>query len=63
LPANRFYDMQHSAVNLLLSSSFHAKKISQMHGHSMITLSLGTYSHIIPTTYEDAAAIDAILSA
>jgi hypothetical protein len=40
------------------------KFVSEMLGHSTITLTLDTYSHILPAMHGDAAAaMDAALSA
>jgi integrase len=41
----------------------HVTLITEMLGHATITLTLDTYSHVIPAMRGDAAAIDAILSA
>jgi integrase len=64
LPVIRFHDMRHSAATMLLARGVHVKLISEMLGHATITLTLDTYSHVIPAMHGDAAAaIDAILSA
>jgi integrase len=64
LPAIRFHDLRHTAATLLLSQGVHVKLVSEMLGHSTITLTLDTYSHLIPAMHGDAAAaMDAILSA
>jgi integrase len=64
LPEIRFHDMRHTAATLLLSKGVHVKLVSEMLGHTTITLTLDTYSHLIPDMHGDAAAaMDAILSA
>jgi integrase len=64
MPEIRFHDMRHTAATLLLSKGVHVKLVSEMLGHTTITLTLDTYSHLIPTMHGDAAAaMDAILSA
>jgi hypothetical protein len=48
----------------VLARGFAVKRICEMLGHSTITLTLDTYSHLIPAMHGDAAsAMDAILSA
>ena len=55
---------QSSAATMLLARGVHVKLVSEMLGHATITLTLHTYSHVIPTMHGDTArAIDAILSA
>jgi integrase len=64
LPEIRFHDLRHTAATLLLSKGVHVKLVSEMLGHSTITLTLDTYSHLIPAMHGDAAAaMDAVLSA
>lgn len=64
LPAIRFHDLRHTAATLLLSRSVHPKVVSEMLGHSTITLTLDTYSHLVPVLHDQAAELmDEILSA
>jgi integrase len=64
LPAIRFHDMRHTAATMLLARGVNVKLISEMLGHATITLTLDTYSHVIPAMHGDAAAaIDAMLTA
>jgi integrase len=64
LPAIRFHDLRHTAATLLLSRGVHVKLVSEMLGHATITLTLDTYSHLIPAMHGDAAAaMDAVLTA
>ena len=63
LPAIRFHDLRHTAATLLLSKGVHPKVVSEMLGHSTITLTLDTYSHLIPVLHAQAAAVmDDLLS-
>jgi integrase len=49
---------------LLLAAHIHIDRFRKMLGHSTITLTLDTYSHLIPAMHGDAAAaMDAVLSA
>jgi integrase len=60
----RFHDLRHTAATLLLSQGVHVKLVSEMLGHSTITLTLDTYSHLIPAMHGDAAAaMGAVFSA
>ena len=64
LPEIRFHDHRHTAAMLLLSQGVHVKLVSEMLGHSTITLTLDTYSHLITAMHGDAAsAMDAVLTA
>jgi integrase len=64
LPALRFHDMRHTCATILLAKGVHVKLVSEMLGHSTITLTLDTYSHLIPAMHGDAAAVmDAVFSA
>ena len=54
LPIIRFHDLRHSAASLLLSMNIHAKVVSEILGHSQISLTLDTYSHVLPSLQEEA---------
>lgn len=47
LPDIRFHDLRHTTASLLLEKNVHPKIVSELLGHSTITLTLNTYSHII----------------
>jgi len=55
LPKQRFHDLRHSAASLLLVQGVHPRVVMEMLGHSQISLTLNTYSHVIPSLQEDAA--------
>lgn len=61
LPAVRVHDMRHSAATIALSQGVHPKIVSEMLGHSKISLTLDVYSHSLPTLQVEAA--DRIASA
>jgi integrase len=64
LPAIRFHDLRHTAATILFARGVHPKLVSDMLGHATITLTLDTYSHLIPAMHGDAAAaMDAVFSA
>jgi integrase len=52
LPRIRLYDLRHSHATLLLSENEHPRVVSERLGHSTITLTLDTYSHVLPTMQE-----------
>jgi integrase len=64
LPVIRFHDLRHTAATLLLSQGVHPKVVSEMLGHASISLTLDTYSHLVPAMHaQAAAAMDALLGA
>ncbi len=64
LPRLRFHDLRHTAASLLLAQGVDARTIMDTLGHSQISLTLDTYSHLMPTLRADAAAkMDALLTA
>lgn len=63
VPAVRFHDLRHTAATLLLAQGVDPRTIMETLGHSQISLTLNTYSHVLPTLQADAAAkLDAILT-
>jgi len=63
LPTVRFHDLRHTAATLLLAQGVDPRTIMETLGHSQISLTLNTYSHVLPALQEDAAAkLDAILT-
>jgi integrase len=64
LPPIRFHDLRHSAATLLLGQGTHPKIVSEMLGHSTISITLDLYSHVTPTMQRQAAAaMDTVLGA
>ena len=58
----RFYDLRHTHATLLLKVGVHPKIVSERLGHSSITLTLDTYSHVLPGMQDEAAdKLDAML--
>ena len=63
LPNIRLHDLRHSCATLLLAQGVSPRVIMETLGHSPISLTLNTYSHVLPALQEDAASkMDAILS-
>ncbi len=64
LPTIRFHDLRHTAATLLLVRGVHFKVVSEMLGHATVTLTLDTYSHLVPVLHaQAAAAMDELLGA
>ncbi|MCA1567399.1 MAG: tyrosine-type recombinase/integrase [Acidobacteria bacterium] len=55
LPRIRLYDLRHICATLLLAANEHPKVVSERLGHASITLTLDTYSHVLPTMQEGAS--------
>jgi len=51
----RLYDLRHTCATLLLAEGEHPKVVSERLGHASITLTLDTYSHVLPTMQQRAA--------
>ncbi len=51
----RLHDARHTAASLLLQQGVPARVAMEILGHSQISLTLGTYSHVVPELAEDAA--------
>jgi integrase len=63
LPDVRLYDLRHSHATLLLAAGEHPKVVQERLGHATITLTLDTYSHVVPGMQERAAErLDALLA-
>ena len=62
LPKIRFHDLRHTHATQLLRQGVHPKVVAERLGHSSITLTLDTYSHVVPGLQEEAARqIDRLL--
>lgn len=55
LPDLRVHDLRHTAATLLLIQGVHPKIVQEMLGHSTITLTLDTYSHVAPALHAEVA--------
>ena len=55
LPAIRFHDLRHSCATMLLVQGVPARVVMEILGHSEISLTMNTYSHVIPGLRKDAA--------
>ncbi|MBO2532688.1 MAG: hypothetical protein CW342_07305 [Thermoactinomycetaceae bacterium] len=55
VPKIRFHDLRHTHATLLLQQGVDPKIVSECLGHASITLTLDTYSHVIPSLKKEAA--------
>ena len=55
LPALRIHDLRHTTATLLLTQEVHPRVVMETLGHSQISLTLDTYSHVLPGLQAEAA--------
>jgi integrase len=55
LPHQRFHDLRHACASLLLAQGVAPRVVMETLGHSQISLTLDTYSHVIPELGRAAA--------
>ena len=56
LPSSvRLYDLRHTCATLLLAAGENPKVVSERLGHASVTLTLDTYSHVLPDMQKAAA--------
>jgi integrase len=53
--STRFHDLRHSTASLLLAQGVHLRVIMELLGHSSISLTANTYSHVMPAAMRDVA--------
>ena len=51
----RFHDLRHVCASLLLSQGTHPRLVMEMLGHSTISVTMNTYSHVIPPLRNEVA--------
>lgn len=62
LPEIRFHDLRHTAATIMLHEGIPSKVVQERLGHSQISVTLDTYSHVLPSMQEEAAVkIDELL--
>ncbi len=63
LPHKRFHDLRHTAASLLLAQGVQPRVVMETLGHSQISVTMNTYTHVMPVLLRDAAEkMDAIFS-
>ena len=53
VPHMHFHDLRHSSATILLSMGINIKVIQSLLGHSDISITLGLYSHLLPTMQQE----------
>lgn len=56
IPRIKFHDLRHTAATLLLLQGVHPKVVQERLGHATIAITLDTYSHVLPSLQQEAAA-------
>lgn len=51
----RLHDLRHTFASLLLAADVHPKIVQEALGHSSVTITLDTYSHLLPNIQKGAA--------
>jgi integrase len=55
VPEIRIHDLRHTCASLLLAQGVHPRVVMETLGHSQISLTLDTYSHVLPALQQEAA--------
>lgn len=55
LPVIRLHDLRHTSASLGLASGETLKEVSARLGHSTITITAATYTHVLPATAHESA--------
>ena len=61
LPRIRLHDLRHTHASLALAAGIHPKVVSERLGHANISITLDTYSHVIPSLQQEVADVVADL--
>ena len=63
LPTIRLHDLRHTCATLLLSRGVHPKFVQELLGHTTISITLDTYSPVLPSMGDQTAtAMESALS-
>jgi len=54
LPQIRFHNLRHSAATIMLTMGVHPKVVQELLGHSNISITLDTCSHVLPSMQQEA---------
>lgn len=55
LPPIRFHDLRHTCATVLLSKGVNPKFVQELLGHADIKMTLGMYSHFLPSVGDQTA--------
>ena len=61
LPRIRLHDLRHTHASLALAAGIHPKVVSERLGHSTVSITLDTYSHVIPSLQSEVAEVVAAM--
>jgi len=63
LPPMRFHDLRHACASLLLVQGVHPGVVMETLGHTQISLTMNTYSHVLPAMQREATdRMEAVLA-
>ena len=63
MPDVRFHDLRHTCATILLTRAVHPKIVQELLGHASISITMDTYSHVLPNMQGEAvSAMEAALS-
>ena len=54
LPQIRFQDLRHTVATLMFEGGEHPKIVQEMLGHANISITLDTYSYVLPGMHDGA---------
>ena len=57
VPRIPFHGLRHTHATLLMKHGVHPKVVAERLGHADITLTLSTYSHVLPQMQQQAADV------
>ncbi|MGE5334341.1 MAG: tyrosine-type recombinase/integrase [Nitrososphaerota archaeon] len=57
----RFHDLRHTCATLALMARVNPNVVSEMLGHSTVSITLDIYSHVLPDMRQDAVSVMADL--
>jgi integrase len=55
MPSMRIHDLRHTCASLLLVQGVNPRVVMEILGHSQISITMNTYTHVLPALGEDAA--------
>jgi integrase len=63
LPNIRLHDLRHTCATLMLCEGVHIKLVQELLGHATVSITLDTYSHLLPGMGDETAcAMDRIFN-
>jgi integrase len=57
----RLHDLRHTAASLMLAQGVNPRVVMEILGHSQISVTMNTYSHVTPTSSREAVALVEVL--